>query len=62
MADTTEERRQAALNESAKEREKRVAKSRKRGGRNANSHKPQLIDSYLPKRPYSEERVKPWEM
>lgn len=49
------------IDESAKAKRAREDAARRRGGANVN-HSKKKLDSYLPKRPYSEERCKPWEM
>ena len=44
------------------DREKHLAECRSRGGNNGCKRGNKVFDIYLPMKPYSPERVKPWEM
>jgi len=50
------------IEETKSEREERLMRSRRRGGENGSRRGYKVLDSYLPVRPYSPERAKPWEM
>lgn len=43
-------------------REKRLYESRSRGGNNSTKRGNKVFDIYLPAKPYSPDRVKPWDM